>query len=167
MPPSAIVKFPHPALREPARAVSAVNDELRELAKTMLAEMLAAGGIGLAAPQLGRGVRLIVAAPDDAPPLVFFNPKITAVADEIAEREEGCLSIPGISASVRRPAAVSVCGLDINGDEQKTDAEGLLAACLQHEIDHLNGVLFVDHLSRLKKNRLLARYRKLIQRGEQ
>lgn len=168
MSPPAIVKFPHPALRDPARAVSAVDDELRELAAGMIEAMHNAGGIGLAAPQVGRAIRLIVAA-DGGAPLVFFNPKIVAAAEEIAEREEGCLSLPGISAVVRRPAAVSVSGLDIRGKEQKTDAEGLLAACLQHEIDHLNGVLFVDHLSRLKKNRLLAKYRKRVaaaERGE-
>ncbi|MGI9297762.1 MAG: peptide deformylase [Gammaproteobacteria bacterium] len=162
MPPPAIVKFPHPALRAPARAVSAVDDDLRALTDGMIAAMRAAGGVGLAAPQVARPVRLIVAAAaENAAPLVFFNPKITAAAAEIAEREEGCLSMPGISAVVRRPAAVTVSGIDRDGGEFRADAEGLLAACLQHEIDHLNGVLFVDHLSRLKKNRLLAKYRKL------
>ena len=158
----AIIKFPHPALRERARPVAAVTGELRALAQGMTAAMRAAGGVGLAAPQIARPLRIVVAAAsENSAPLIFFNPSIAAASEDIAEREEGCLSLPGISAVVRRPAAVSVSALNMQGEEFQTDAEGLLAACLQHEIDHLNGVLFIDHLSRLKKNRLLAKYRKL------
>lgn len=166
MSPPVIIKFPHAALRTPARPVPAVTDALRALAKNMIKAMHTAQGIGLAAPQVARSVRLIVIAIGDTAPLIFFNPTITAASEEISEREEGCLSIPGIAAAVRRPAAVSVCGLNMCGEEFQVDAEGLLAACLQHEIDHLNGVLFVDHLSRLKKYRLLAKYRKLASERE-
>lgn len=163
----AIIKYPHPTLRVHARPVKSVTDELRALANSMIESMHAANGIGLAAVQVNRPLRLFVAAGLDHEdkirndPFVFFNPEIVAASDEMGSREEGCLSIPGISALVSRPAAVTMRALDINENEIEVQAEGLLAACLQHEMDHLNGVLFVDHLSRLKKNRLLAKYRRL------
>ncbi|MGI9307427.1 MAG: peptide deformylase [Gammaproteobacteria bacterium] len=162
-----IIKYPAPVLRARAKATPAPDAGLKRLARDMLETMRAANGIGLAAPQISRPLRLIVAAPEEAgaPPLVFFNPRIVFSAAETAVREEGCLSMPGISAPVRRPARVCVAGLNLDGAEYEVRAEGLLASCLQHEIDHLNGALFIDHLSRLRKGRLLAKYLKLQKDG--
>ena len=166
MPVLPVIKYPNPALR--ARAAEARPAELRALAGDMLETMRAAKGVGLAAPQVGRPVRLIIASSGapNAAPLFFFNPRVISASAETEEREEGCLSMPGVSAPVRRPAAVSVSGLNLDGVEYRVDAEGLLSFCLQHEIDHLNGVLFIDHLSRLKKGRLEAKYRKLVKSAE-
>ena len=161
MSPLTVIKFPHPALRAPAKPVAGANEALCTLAAGMIAAMYSAGGVGLAAPQINRAVRLIVAADGENAPLVIFNPTIVAAGEKFEEREEGCLSIPGISAVIRRPATVSVEGIDMENKKIRVDADGLLATCLQHEIDHLNGVLFIDYLSPLKRNRLLAKYRKI------
>ena len=160
-----IIKYPRPVLRARAAETPPPDDGLRALADDMLETMRAANGVGLAAPQVNRSVRLIVASGGGGAPLFFFNPRIVGVSADTEEREEGCLSMPGISAPVRRPAAVSVCGLNLDGAEYCVEAEGLLSFCLQHEIDHLDGVLFIDRLSRLKKERLTAKYLKLIKRG--
>ena len=125
--------------------------------------MYAAPGIGLAAPQVGHGLRLAVVdlQPDDKPaPIHLVNPEIVGISEEIATREEGCLSLPGQYADVSRPARVKVRYRDLEGAAREIEAEGLLAACLQHEIDHLDGVLFVDHLSALKRNMILRRLAK-------
>ena len=161
-----IVCHPAPILRAVAAEVGAVDDSLRQLAQNMIAAMVIANGVGLAAPQVGRSLRLIVARarpsePERADSLILFNPRIVAADSTLAEREEGCLSIPGVTALVRRPQAATVAGLDEKGEECKIEADGLLAACLQHEIDHLNGVLFWDHLSALKRQRLIKKYSKL------
>ena len=167
-----IIQFPDPFLRAQAEPVKAVDDDMRELARDMAATMLAARGVGLAATQVARGWRVIVAEnrtehpehPEEPPlsaPLFFFNPTIIDAAKDIVVREEGCLSMPGVYAPVRRPAQVTVSGLDMDGKPHEIRAEGLLATCLQHEIDHLDGVLFIDHISRLRKARLLAKYEKL------
>lgn len=156
-----IIKFPHPVLRTPSAPIKSVNHEMRALAKSMLEAMRAANGVGLAAPQVARALRLIVADDGKSPPLVLFNPRIVSVSSDTAVREEGCLSMPGIAAPVCRPARISVAALDLHGRECTIEAEELLAACLQHEIDHLDGILFVDRLSRLKKERLLIKYQKL------
>ena len=129
----------------------------------MFATMYKAPGIGLAAPQVGVGLRLAVVdlMPGDKPaPIVLVNPEITAVSAELATREEGCLSIPGQYAEVTRPARVKVRFHDAAGVRQEIEADGLLAACLQHEIDHLDGVLFVDHISALKRNMLMRKLAK-------
>ena len=129
----------------------------------MMAAMYAAPGIGLAAPQVGQGLRLAVVdlQPDDKPlPLHLINPEIIAISDETALREEGCLSLPGQYADVTRPARVKVRYLDLDGTRREIEADGLLAACLQHEIDHLDGVLFVDYLSALKRNMIMRRLAK-------
>ncbi|HEX4259481.1 MAG TPA: peptide deformylase, partial [Acetobacteraceae bacterium] len=120
-------------------------------------------GIGLAAPQVGQSLRLITIdlMPDNKPaPITLINPEIVALADELATREEGCLSLPGQYADVTRPATVRVRYRDLAGAAQEISADGLLAACLQHEIDHLDGVLFVDHISPLKRNMILRRVAK-------
>jgi peptide deformylase len=117
----------------------------------------------LAAPQVGVGLRFAVVdlQPDDKPaPIVLINPEVTARSEEQATREEGCLSLPGQYADVTRPARVTVRYTDVEGARRQIDAEGLLAACIQHEIDHLDGILFVDHLSALKRNMILRRLAK-------
>ena len=129
----------------------------------MFATMYRAPGIGLAAPQVGVGLRFAIVdlMPDEKPsPIALINPEIVARSQEQATREEGCLSLPGQYAEVTRPARVKVRYLDQTGRGGEIEAEGLLAACLQHEIDHLDGILFVDHLSALKRNMILRRLAK-------
>ena len=159
-----ILIAPDPGLRVRARPVTAHDQPTVDtLVPRMLATMYRAPGIGLAAPQVGVSFRVAVIdlMPDDKPsPIVLINPEIVAASDEVATREEGCLSLPGQYADVTRPAKVEVSFQDRRGVPQKITAEGLLAACLQHEIDHLNGVLFVDHLSSLKRNMILRRLAK-------
>ena len=136
---------------------------MRDLAPKMLASMYAAPGIGLAAPQVGVGLRLFVMDLQEnnlRKPLVLINPEILAQSTETSSREEGCLSIPGQYAEVTRPARVKVRYLDLEGARREVEGDGLLAACLQHEIDHLDGVLFVDHLSMLKRNMLMRKLAK-------
>lgn len=159
-----ILTPPSPALRAKARKVGPDDmDRVRALVPPMLATMYAAPGIGLAAPQVGVPLRLAVVdlQPDDVPaPLVLINPEVTRVSEDWAVREEGCLSLPGQYAEVSRPARVHVRYQDLDGRMREVEAEGLLAACLQHELDHLDGVLFVDHLSALKRNMILRRLAK-------
>ena len=155
---------PHPALKAKARKVGPADmDTVRALIPRMFAAMYAAPGIGLAAPQVGVGLRLAVVdlMPDDKPaPMVLINPEVVGASEEVATREEGCLSLPGQYAEVSRPARVRVRYRDEAGATREVEAEGLLAVCLQHEIDHLDGVLFVDHLSALKRNMILRRMAK-------
>jgi peptide deformylase len=159
-----ILIAPHPTLKAKARPVGPADaDTVRDLIPRMFASMYAAPGIGLAAPQVGQGLRLIVIdlAPDNKPtPRTLINPEIVAASQELATREEGCLSLPGQYADITRPAIVKVRYLDETGARQEIEAEGLLSACLQHEIDHLNGVLFVDHLSALRRNMIMRRLAK-------
>jgi peptide deformylase len=159
-----ILIVPDPALRTRARSVTPDDRPTVEaLVPRMLATMYRAPGIGLAAPQVGVSLRIAVVdlMPDDKPsPIILINPEVVAVSEEVATREEGCLSLPGQYADVTRPARVEVSFRDQSGAVRNIKAEGLLAACLQHEIDHLDGVLFVDHLSSLKRNMLLRRLAK-------
>ncbi len=155
---------PDPVLRKTARAVTPADAaQVRALIPQMFATMYAAPGIGLAAPQVGVLLRLVVIdiAPEKTPaPLVLINPEVVAASPESATREEGCLSLPEQYAQVVRPAWVRVKYEDERGARREIEGDGLLAACLQHEIDHLNGVLFVDHLSALKRNMLLRKLAK-------
>jgi peptide deformylase len=159
-----ILIAPDPLLKARARPVGAEHDGLvRGLIPRMFATMYDAPGIGLAAPQVGHGLRLAVVdlMRDDKPsPIVLINPEIIVASPELATREEGCLSLPNQYADVTRPARVRVRFLDQAGIRQEIEADGLLAACLQHEIDHLDGVLFVDHVSALKRNMILRRLAK-------
>jgi len=159
-----VLLHPAPILRARARAVADGDaDRVRKLAPRMLATMYEAPGIGLAAPQVGEGLRLIVldVEKEDSPkPMVLVNPEIVAVSDEHAIREEGCLSLPGQYADVERPARVKVRWRELDGTRREMEADGLLATCLQHEIDHLDGVMFTDHLSPLKRNMLLKKFLK-------
>lgn len=148
-----------PVLREVTRPVGAITDELRRLADDMFETMHAAKGIGLAAPQVGRRERLCVVAVEDARH-ALFDPVIT-LAEGAEIGEEGCLSIPDVYGDVERATRVIVRALDRGGAFFELDATGLLARCVQHEIDHLDGRLFIDHLSLLKRRAAIAKYRKL------
>jgi len=159
-----ILLVPDPRLRLKSRPVEAGDDDLvRALAPRMLAAMYAAPGIGLAAPQVGSNLRLIVVdcGTKEAPaPMILVNPEIQAFSREVALREEGCLSLPGQFADVERPARIKLRWRDLDGMRREMEAEDLLGVCLQHEIDHLNGVLFVDHISALKRNMMLRKLAK-------
>lgn len=159
-----ILIAPNALLKSRARPIaSADSDTVRNLIPRMFATMYNAPGIGLAAPQVAELLRVIVVDihPDDKKqPYCLINPEIVAASPELATREEGCLSIPNQYAEVTRPARVKVRYLDEGGAKRELEAEGLLSACLQHEIDHLDGVLFVDHLSALKRNMLMRRLAK-------
>ena len=150
-----ILHFPDPRLRNRARPVEAVDSSVRELAEDMLETMYAAPGIGLAATQINVPLRVVVIdlSEDKSRPLVLINPEIAGVRGE-EQSEEGCLSVPGIYDSVTRAEWVRVRGLDRNGESFEIEADGLLAVCIQHEIDHLDGKLFVDYLSALKRQRI-------------
>jgi peptide deformylase len=159
-----ILFVPDPRLRAKAKPVGSGDaGRVRDLSARMLATMYAAPGIGLAAPQVGEGLRLVVIdlQKDEArDPVVLVNPEVVAESPETATREEGCLSLPGQYADVTRPARVKVRYFDLEGAKKEIEGDGLMAACLQHEIDHLDGVLFVDYLSALKRNMLLRKLAK-------
>ena len=159
-----ILIAPHKSLKTKARPVlDSDMDRVRVLVPRMFAAMYKAPGIGLAAPQVDVGLRLAVIdlqANEVRRPFAMINPEILRVSEDWATREEGCLSLPNQYADVSRPAAVRVRYMDVDGKRHEVEAEGLLSACLQHEIDHLDGVLFVDHLSALKRNILLRRLAK-------
>jgi peptide deformylase len=148
-----------PILREETTPVSQITDELRRLIDDMFETMYAAKGIGLAAPQVGRSERLAVVDVDDLP-IVIINPEIVLADGKRAKSEEGCLSIPDIYGDVERPEHVVVRALDRDGKTFEIDARELLARCLQHEIDHLHGKLFIDYLSVLKRRAALAKWGK-------
>ena len=165
-----IVLLPDSILREPSKPVERVDDALRAFADDMLETMYDAPGIGLAAIQVGEPLRMLVIdvskEEEEKAPQVFINPEIMATGDEVSSYEEGCLSIPDYYADVERPASVTVDYLDLQGRKQTMDAEGILATCLQHEIDHLNGILFIDHISKLKRDMVVKKFTKLAkQRG--
>jgi peptide deformylase len=163
-PPLPILIAPHPLLKARCRPVTDADaDQVRDLVARMFAAMYRAPGIGLAAPQVGVLLRLAVVdlmADDRKAPIVLINPEVIAESDEMAPHEEGCLSLPGQYAEVIRPARVKIRHTDETGARRQIEADGLLAACLQHEIEHLDGVLFVDHLSVLKRNIIMRRLAK-------
>ncbi|MBH0237461.1 peptide deformylase [Methylobrevis albus] len=159
-----LVILPDPLLRRVCDPVAVVDDEVRALADDMLETMYDAPGIGLAACQIGvmrRVVVLDIAREEDEPaPMVLVNPEIVWSSDELSTYQEGCLSIPDFYEDVERPAAVRVRFLDRNGAAQEIEADGLLATCVQHEVDHLDGVLFIDHISKLKRDRVVRKFAK-------
>ena len=165
-----IIILPDPKLRLVSAPVERVDAELLSFADEMLETMYDAPGIGLAAIQVAVPRRLVVIdlAKEDEPPApqVFINPDIVWSSDERNVYEEGCLSIPEYYEEVERPAKVRVRFTDLDGKVHEEDAEGLYATCIQHEIDHLNGVLFVDYLSKLKRDRVLKKFEKAAKRGE-
>jgi peptide deformylase len=158
-----LIILPDPILRQVSKPIETVDGEVRKLADDMLETMYDAPGIGLAAIQVGVARRLLVldvSKDDEKAPLVFINPEVVASSDTRSVYEEGCLSIPDYYAEVERPATITVKYLDRDGKEQVTDADGLLATCLQHEIDHLNGVLFIDYISKLKREMVIRKFTK-------
>ncbi|HVY00883.1 MAG TPA: peptide deformylase [Pseudorhodoplanes sp.] len=164
-----ILILPDKRLRLVSTPVEKVDDGLRKLIEDMFETMYAAPGIGLAAIQIGEPRRVVTLdlAKKDEPkaPQVFINPEITWSSEEKNVHEEGCLSIPEYYEEVERPAEVKVKYLDGEGRPQEIHAAGILATCLQHEVDHLNGVLFIDHLSKLKRDRVLKKYAKAAKRA--
>ncbi len=159
-----ILTAPDVRLKQKSAPVEKVDDETRALMDDMLATMYAAPGIGLAAIQIGVAKRIIVLdiAEKDMPPSprYFVNPVIEWASDELATYEEGCLSVPDLYDDVARPKAVRLSYTDYDGREKKLEAEGLLATCIQHDFDHLEGVLFIDHLSKLKRSMALRKLTK-------
>ncbi len=151
-----ILNFPDPRLRTKAKPVEVVDDQIRTLAADMLETMYAAPGIGLAASQVDRHIQLIVMdlSEEKNQPMVFINPRITPLTEDTQPYEEGCLSVPQIFDKVERPARVKIEALDLDGKTFTLEADGLLAVCIQHEMDHLDGKLFVDYLSPLKRQRI-------------
>ena len=165
-----IVLMGDPVLRTEAEAITVFDDDLRSLVRDMYATMYHADGIGLAAPQIGLPLRIIVVdlrRPDsddedeEFERVALVNPVVTWSSDETAKQSEGCLSIPGLEETVQRPEEVRVEGRDPEGDEIIIETDGLFGRALQHEIDHLNGVLFVDRVSPLKRRMLMKKWKKL------
>ena len=180
-----IITIPDPILNKKCEPVSEVNNEIRELLDKMLQTMYKSG-IGLAAPQIGISKRLIVLDVSPRPglkryqeekkeknkeikpnPFQMVNPEITWLSDKKETDEEGCLSIPGIMANVTRPSSCKIKYLDKNGESKELHANGLLSRCLQHEIDHINGKLFIDYLSKTKKDIILRKFKKIQKEKEQ
>jgi peptide deformylase len=159
-----IIKLPDKRLRLKSESVQKVDAGIKKLVDDMFETMYDAPGIGLAAVQLGIAKRVVTMdlskKEDDAKPLVFINPEITWASEEKATYEEGCLSIPEYYEEVERPAEVKVKYTDLDGKSHEITAKGLLATCLQHEIDHTNGVLFIDYLSKLKRDRVIKKFTK-------
>jgi peptide deformylase len=155
-----IRKYPDPILRRRAQEISVIDDEIRRLADAMIETMVLAKGYGLAAPQVGVLKRIITLDVEDDF-YALINPEIIQKSDETEVWVEGCLSIPGIEAEFPRPAKVTVRALNLDGNEILLERDGLAARVLQHEIDHLNGVLFIDYLSQTKRLMLLKEYERL------
>ncbi len=165
-----ILIIPDKRLRLKSEPVKAVDKSLRALIDDMFETMYAAPGIGLAAIQVGVARRVVTMdlAKKDEPkqPQVFINPEVTWASDEKATYEEGCLSIPEYYEEVERPKSVKVKYLDLDLKPQEIEADGLLATCLQHEIDHINGVLFIDHISKLKRDMVMKKFKKAAKKTE-
>ena len=159
-----ILSIPDPLLRKVSEPVLKVDTEVKKLMDDMLETMYAAPGIGLAAVQIGilkRAIVIDLSKEDEKKnPLFLINPEITFKSKELTTYEEGCLSIPNQFAEVKRPSECKINFLDYNGNKDELHAQGLLATCIQHEIDHLNGILFIDHLSKLKKDLILKKTKK-------
>ena len=161
-----ILTVPHPLLKQVSTPVETVDDDLRALMDDMLETMYDAPGIGLAAIQIGVPKRVIVMdlarEGEDPQPRYFVNPEILWASDDTLPYEEGCLSVPEYFDEVERPAKVKLRYLDYDGNPIEEDAEGMYAVCIQHEMDHLDGVLFIDHLSRLKREQAVKKVKKLV-----
>ncbi|MEA2931032.1 MAG: peptide deformylase [Hyphomicrobiales bacterium] len=165
-----ILVLPDKRLRLVSDPVKAVDKDVRALVEDMFETMYDAPGVGLAAIQLGVPQRIVTVdtAKKDEPkePQVFINPEVVWTSDEKATYEEGCLSIPEYYEEVERPAQVKVRFTDLEGKTQEVEANGLLATVLQHEIDHINGVLFIDHISKLKRDRVIKKFTKAAKRAD-
>ena len=157
-----ILEFPDPRLRTVAKPVQQVDDATRQLIDNMFETMYEAPGVGLAATQVNVHLRIVVidVSEDQSQPLVFINPEITVLDEILCDYDEGCLSVPGFYETVTRPEHIRVTALDREGQPFEIEPEGLLAVCIQHEVDHLNGKLFVDHISNLKRDRIRKKLEK-------
>ncbi|MDA8962050.1 peptide deformylase [Congregibacter sp.] len=157
-----ILEFPDPRLRTVAKPVDVVDDEVRILIDNMIETMYAASGIGLAATQVNVHQRLLVldTSEDRDTPMVFVNPEVTILDETLGSYDEGCLSVPGFYEEVNRPRTVRVDAMGLDGKAFSLELDGLTAICLQHEIDHLDGKLFVDYISPLKRNRIRSKLEK-------
>lgn len=158
-----ILEFPDPRLRTKARPVVEVDDRIRTLVDDMFETMYAAPGIGLAATQVNVHERVVVMdiSEEGNEPLVFINPEVEVIGEESRDYQEGCLSVPGFYENVSRPAQIRVKALDRDGKPFELEPDGLLAVCIQHELDHLEGKLFVDYLSSIKRQRIRQKLEKL------
>jgi peptide deformylase len=165
-----IITLPDKRLRRVSEPVGKVTAEIKKLVEDMFESMYEAPGIGLAAVQLGVLKRIVTMdlSKKEGPsnPRIFINPEIVWKSDERSTYEEGCLSIPEIHEDVERPARVKVKYLDLDGKPQEEEAEGLFATCIQHEVDHTNGVLFIDHISKLKRDRIIKKFTKAAKRAD-
>ncbi|MCB2092009.1 MAG: peptide deformylase [Alphaproteobacteria bacterium] len=165
-----IVTVPDPLLKKISEPVKKVDDKLRAFMDDMLETMYDAPGIGLAAVQVGKLWRILVidiARDEENPkPMYFVNPEITWTSEELNTYNEGCLSIPEQYAEIERPAECKIKFIDYNGEEQEIHATGLLATCVQHEIDHLNGIVFIDYLSKIKRSMYVRKVKKLVKENE-
>lgn len=166
-----ILEFPDPRLRTIAEPVERIDDSISQLIDDMFETMYDANGIGLAATQVNVHLQVVVIdlSDDSSEPLVLINPRYEVIEEQLEEMQEGCLSVPGFYDSVERPRRIAVTSLDRHGKPQNFEAEGLLAVCIQHELDHLDGKLFVDYLSKLKRQRIrskLEKQHKLEQQGQ-
>jgi len=165
-----IIKIPDKRLKLVSEPIKRVDAGVRKLVDEMFETMYAAPGIGLAAIQIGVPKRVVTMdlskKESEHQPQVFINPEIIWKSEEKATREEGCLSIPDYYEEVERPAEVKVRYLDLDGKPHEIEAKGLLATCLQHEVDHINGVLFIDHLSKLKRDRVIKKFTKAAKKVE-
>lgn len=165
-----ILNYPDPRLRTVAKEVEQINDDIRNLIQDMFETMYDARGIGLAATQVDRHVQVVVmdlAKEGEKPqPKVYINPKVTPLTEELTPYQEGCLSIPEVYDTVERPARVRIEAMDEHGQAFSTEADGLLAVCIQHELDHLKGIVFVDHLSSLKQSRARDKVKKVLKTRE-
>lgn len=159
-----ILEFPDPRLRTVAKPVAAVDETIQQLVSDMFETMYAAPGVGLAATQVNVHQRVVVidVSEDQSQPMVFINPEVTVLdAETLRDYDEGCLSVPGFYETVARPERVRVDALDRDGKPFSLEPEGLLAVCIQHELDHLNGKLFVDYVSPVKRQRIRKKLEKL------
>ncbi len=163
-----LVILPDPKLRLISEPIKEITDEIRQLADDMLETMYDAPGVGLAAIQIGVALRMVTMdvskGEDERQPMVLVNPEITWASEEKRTYEEGCLSIPEYYEEVERPDRIRFRYMNLAGETIEQDAEGLMATCVQHEIDHLNGVLFIDYLSKLKRDRVMTKFKKAAKR---
>jgi len=156
-----ILRFPDPRLRQPAARVTLFDDALRALAVDLSETMAAAQGIGITAPHLGVALRLVVIALPEEPERIYVNPQILSASAELVRHEEGSVAMPGVTDEVERPGRIRLAWQDLEGNERIEEADGLLAICLQHEIDQLDGLFWIYRLSRLRRERLVKRFEKL------
>jgi len=162
-----IVKLGEDILREKAQPVAEVNDEIRQLAQDMFDTMIDADGVGLACPQIGKNLRMFVLIADDDVRRVFINPQIIKTSEELGDYDEGCLSIPQVYETIKRPVRVTVQALNENGKPFTLDADGLLARIIQHEYDHLDGIVFIDRGDKDFAEKTTAQFAKRRERAEQ